>query len=146
MILAVAVAGCTTSTAPSPLYPGYYLTQIDDQYLPVPFAEDGTQLIASGLAFTDGQRPRPDQSGTGLVNYSITVRPPGGSAHTSIVQLEYSIENATLTINLCPPLALCITTDVLTGSLPGSYQELVLTRVLAGTPRSTYRFSPVFSE
>lgn len=126
----------------SQLYPSYFLSRVDDQLLPVEYSGDGTLLLASGLGFAGGQRPRLGGPGAGLVNYTLILQPPDQSAQHSTVQLQYTVANDVLRINLCPPLALCVTSTELVGPILGPYDELELTHYLGGVPGSVYRYFP----
>lgn len=143
MILAVLLTvGCGNAIGPSPLYPSYFLSAVDGKLLPVPFAGDGSVLVASSLGFIDWERPRTTEPVTGLVSYTISVRRPDQSLEHSTIELDYSISDGVLRINLCPPLALCIVSSELVGPILGRTSELVLTNYLAGNPGSVYRYFP----
>ena len=144
---AVALAlGCAAGVGPSPLYHNYFLSAVDGDPLPVPFAEDGSELIASSLGFGPGGRPRVPGPSAGTVNYTVIVRQADGSQQHSTVQLDYAVSDGTLVINLCPPLALCIVQTELVGPILGPTDELVLTHYLAGNPGSVYRFFPTLPD
>jgi len=139
-------AGCDGTVEPSPLFPGYFLTAVDGQALPVPYAQDGTVLLAGFLGFGDGNRPRADGPSTGMVSYSISVRRPDQSIEHSTIDLNYSIDNGVLRINLCPPLAFCIVSTELVGPILGRTSELVLTNYLGGNPGPVYRYFPSLAD
>lgn len=143
IILAVLLTqGCGNPLAPSPLYPGYFLSAVDGQPLPVPFAADGSVLLAGSLGFADLERPRTTGPVSGMVSYAISVRRPDQSLEHSTIKLNYSISDGVLRINLCPPLALCIVSTELVGPILGQTSELVLTNYLGGNPGSVYRYFP----
>jgi len=135
-------AGCDSAAGPSPLYPSYFLSAIDNDPLPVPFAEDGSVLLAGSLGFGDGEPGATTGPVTGLVSYSTVIRRPDQSLAHSTVDLDYTISDGVLRINLCPPLALCILSTELVGPVAGRTSELVLTHYLAGSPTAVYRFFP----
>ena len=134
--------GCGNPIEPSPLYPTYFLSAVDGQSLPVPFGDDGSLLLSGGLGFGDGEPPRATEPVTGLVSYTISVRRPDQALEHSTIELDYSISDGVLRINLCPPLALCIVSTELVGPILGRTSELVLTHHLAGTPGPVYRYFP----
>ena len=143
MIPAVLLAyGCGGMVEPSPLYPSYFLTSVDAQALPVPFGTDGSVLLSGGLGFDGLERPRVDGPTTGTVDYTVLIRRPDQSTQHSTVQLNYSISDGILRINLCPPLALCIISTELVGPIVGRTSALVLTNYLGGNPGPVYRFFP----
>ena len=143
MIVAVLLTpGCSNPVAPSPVHPAYFLSAVDGQLLPVPFAADGSVLLAGSLGFGDWGRPRETGPVTGTVAYGIILRRPDQSLEHSTVQLDYSISDGVLRINLCPPLALCIVSTELVGPILSRTSELVLTHFLSGTPGSVYRYFP----
>jgi len=138
--------GCTDSVGPVAVYPGYSLSQLDGQYLPIPWGGDGSVLLALSLSFVDEVRPRSEGPVAGTVSYTTLIRPPNQTAQRFVIDLDYSVENGILRINLCPPLALCITSTELVGSITAPYDELVLTHYLGGNPGSVYRFFPALAE
>ncbi|HEV8600854.1 MAG TPA: hypothetical protein VGQ69_15945 [Gemmatimonadales bacterium] len=149
LILAVLLSlGCSDALqpSPSPLYPSYFLSSVDGQLLPVPYAADGTLLLAGSLGFGGLDRPRAEGQASGTVSYSLIVRWPDQSVHHSTIELDYTIEAGVLRINLCPPLALCIASTDLVGPILGPYQELVLTYYLSGNPGSVYRYGPALPD
>jgi hypothetical protein len=83
---------------------------------------------------------------SGVVSYRLSVRRPDHSITNSNVQLNYSIENDTLRINLCPSLALCIVSEELVGPLSDSHSELVLTHYVGGNPGMVYRYFPALPD
>ena len=139
-------AGCDSPVNPGPLNPSYYLVNIDDKYLPVPWGGDGSVLIDASLRFDRETRPRAPAPTSGTVHYTLSVRMPDQTIQRSTSDLLYTIENDELRINLCPPLALCITTTELIGPLPDPPLALVLTHYLGGQPGTVYRFSAVLLE
>ncbi len=136
------VLACTTPSDPSPLYPGYFLSRVDDQYLPVPFGSDGSVLLAASLSFSASVRPREGETPFGTVHYTLLIRQPDQTVQHSTVDLAYTIQDAELHINLCPPFALCITTTELIGPVLDRYEELVLTHYVGGTAGTVYRYFP----
>ena len=133
---------CDSAAGPSPLYPSYFLSAVDNAPLPVPFAEDGSVLLAGSLSFADWEPGAATGPVTGLVSYSTVVRRPDLSLAHATVELDYTISDGVLRINLCPPLALCIVSTELIGPITGRTSELVLTNYLAGSPAAVYRFFP----
>jgi hypothetical protein len=99
---------------------------------------DGWLLVSGSLAFGDQDRPRLGTTAEDLVAYSRTVRRPDNVEETSTIDLRYTISGGTITIDLCPPLALCVARTELIG--PFDPDELVLTHFLANTARSVHRF------
>jgi len=146
LLTAVLVLGCDSTTQPSSLYRSYFLSAVDDQPLPVPYGQDGTVLLASGLSFAGADRPHEQGPSQGMVSYTLLVRRPDHSEEHSTIDLNYSIQDGTLTIDLCPPLALCITSTLLAGPLTGAHAELVLTQYLAGHATSVYRYFPALPD
>jgi hypothetical protein len=142
LLAASCVLGCQSSVEPSPLYTSYFLTAVNDKPLPVPFAEDGSVLLAGSLGFDTLDRPRAGESTQGTVNYTILVRRADQTQEHSTIALDYAIQDGELRINLCPPLALCIASTELVGPVPEAYHELVLTHHLAGNAVATYRYFP----
>jgi len=138
----LSLAACDYGTAASGLYPSYFLTSVDGETLPVPSGTDGSELVAGGLSFGGPTRVRESKPVNGLVSYRLSLRLSDHSITTSNVDLNYSIENDTLRINLCPSLALCIVSEELIGPITDSHSELVLTHYLAGSPGAIYRFFP----
>jgi hypothetical protein len=143
-LAALGLAACGAATGPSPLYPSYFLARVDGQFLPVPYGDDGTMLRAGQLAFPAGGRPRGegDQPIQGLVRYTLITQRPGEPEQHSSIDLEYAVQQGILTINLCPPLALCIVSTELVGPLGAPTDDLVLTHYLAGNPGTVYRYAP----
>ena len=142
----ILILACTSPVDPSPLYPGYSLMRVDDQFLPVPWGEDGSVLISASLLFGGEMRPREPAPPNGTVQYTLWIRMPDYTVQRSTVDLDYTIENAELRINLCPPLALCITTTELVGPVSDPSLELVLTHYVGGTPGTVYRYSAALPE
>ena len=141
LALAVAVhLGCGSSTAPSPLYAHYTLMSLDGKPLPVAFGQDGSMLVSGFLDFGTLARPRGPEPVSGTVTYALDFQRPDQSIDHSKSQLNYSIREGMLRIDLCPPGALCITTTELVGPFADHQAELVLTHYVAGTPMSVYRF------
>jgi hypothetical protein len=146
LLTGLLVLGCDGSTQPSSLYRSYFLTAVDEHALPVPYGGDGTLLLASGLSFGGADRPHEQGPSQGMVSYTLLVRRPDHTEEHSTIELNYTIQDGTLSINLCPPLALCITSTVLAGPLSDSHSELVLTHYLAGHPTSVYRYFPALPD
>jgi hypothetical protein len=71
---------------------------------------------------------------------------PDQTIQRSTSDLLYTIENDELRINLCPPLALCITTTELVGPVPEGALELVLTHYIGGQAGPVSHFSVVLLE
>jgi len=138
----IAGAGCAESTEPTPLYSSYFLSTVDGKPLPVPLGADGVSLVANVLAFGDQGRPRPGTSADGTVRYILEVRRPDQSLEHSEIDLNYQIRGDELRIDLCPPLALCITTTELVGTIGERTDDLVLTNYVGGMPGSVYGFVP----
>ena len=133
----VLLAACNTTLGPGgDLDLHYVLTSVDGAELPAPSSEapDGWTVEYGALTFPRG-RPRDASS---YVGYALLLRAPDGTGNISRVDLEYTVEGNTLTINLCPPLALCIAPSFLIGEIRDT--ELRLTHYLADRTRSVYRF------
>jgi hypothetical protein len=113
---------------------------LDGKPLPVTYAEDGSTLVSSILDFGTLGRPRETTLAQGLVRYIVDVRRPDRFIDHSEVDLNYSIEEGTLRINLCPSLALCIMSMELVGPIDTDGGELLLTHYLGGKAGSVYRF------
>jgi hypothetical protein len=133
-------------TAASGVYPNYFLSSVDGKALPVPSGSDGSELLAGSLDFGGLTRARGSGPVGGVVSYRLSVRHPDHSITSSNVQLNYSIGNDTLRINLCPSLAQCIVSEELVGPLTDSHSELVLTHYLAGNPGTVYRYFPALPD
>jgi hypothetical protein len=146
ILASLVILGCDNPVEPSPLYPSYFLSAVDDDPLPAPYAADGSVLLAGTLGFADLERPRTTATITGLVSYTISVRRPDQSLEQSTIELYYSITDGVLRINLCPPLALCIASTELVGPILGRNNELVLTYYLGGNPGSVYRYFPTLPD
>ena len=146
VLMATVQLGCGSSTAPSQLSSSYFLSTLDGEPLPVPYGADGTILVASILDFGALGRPREITPAQGLVRYVVDVRRPDRFIDHSEVDLNYSIEEGTLRINLCPSLALCLIATELVGPIDTDGAELVLTHYLSGKAGSVYRFVPVLGE
>lgn len=142
LLAALLVLGCQNSVQPSPLYTSYFLTAVDDKPLPVPFAEDGSVLLAGSLGFGTLDRPRAGETTQGTVSYTILVRRADQSQEHSTIALYYTIQDGELRINLCPPFAFCIASTELVGPIPEAFHELVLTHYLGGNAVATYRYFP----
>jgi len=142
----LASAGCADSVEPSPLYASYFLSAVDGKPLPVPITGDGVMLVANTLVFDDHDRPRAGTTVDGLVRYVLDVRRPDQSLEHSEIDLDYSVTGAELRINLCPPLALCITTTELVGTIGEPTDDLVLTNYTGGVKGSVYRFVPALPD
>ena len=141
VVLAAAVQlGCGTSTAPSQLSSSYFLSTLDGKPLPVPYGADGSMLIASMLDFGTLGRPRETTPPQGTVRYVVDAQRPEQFIDHSEVDLNYAIEDSTLRIDLCPPLALCLIASELVGPIKDDRAELVLTHYLGGKAGSVYRF------
>lgn len=138
--------GCDSPVNPGPLNPNYYLVNVDDKILPIPWGDDGSVLLDASLRFDRVTRPRAPAPTEGTVHYTLTVRMPDQSLQRSSTDLFYSIQKDELRINLCPRGALCITTTELVGPLADSYQDLVLTHYVGGQAAAVYRFSVVLLE
>jgi hypothetical protein len=141
----VTLSGCAESTGPSTLYSSYELVSVDGQPLPVSWLDDGTTLTGIVLEFTN-ERTRPAPAPDGIVQYRLTVRLPDNSFEHSEIGLNYQIRGNELRIDLCPPLALCITTTELVGTIGEPMYELVLTNYTGGVAGSVYRFVRVLPE
>lgn len=146
LLAVLLVAACASPVAPSPVYPGYFLSAVDGDPLPVPFAGDGSVLLAGSLSFGDLPPGATSGTATGLVSYSTVVRRPDQSVHHFTEELNYTINEGVLRINLCPSLALCIISTELVGPILGRTSELVLTHYLGGNPGSVYRFFPTLPD
>jgi len=142
----LAILSCGSPVGPGPLYPGYFLSKVDDQYLPVPYGEDGSLLLAASLSFSPDPRPREPEAPGGTVHLSLFIRRPDQTTQQSLQDLVYTIQNGEVHINLCPPLALCITTTELIGPVLDRYEELVLTHYLAGQPGTVYHYFPALPD
>jgi hypothetical protein len=136
------LAACSYGTAPSGVYPSYFLSSVDGKPLPVTFEGDGSVLLAGSLDFGNITRARAEGQVTGLVGYRQTVRHPDNSITASHLELNYQIQDGMLHIDLCPPLAQCIVSEELVGPISDSHSELVLTLYLGGTPGTVYRYFP----
>lgn len=141
LLLALALAaGCDGDPiGPSALYPGYFLASIDGDLLPAPADDlpEGGVVLAAGLAFPRGMRAR-GADGSPFVTYSRLLQLPGQDPERILVQLNYTLADGQLTVNLCPPYALCLIRTELVG--PATRDSLVLTHYLGNQPRSVYRF------
>ena len=146
LLIAVLALGCDSMTQPASLYRSYFLSAVDGQPLPVPYGQDGTVLLASGLSFAGADRPHEQGPSQGMVSYTLLVRRPDHTEQLSTIDLNYSIQDGTLYIDLCPPLALCITSTQLVGPITDSHAELVLTHWLAGHPMEVYRYFPALPD
>ena len=144
--LSLIALACDSPVHSSPVHPSYYLTNVDDKFLPIPWGGDGSVLIDASLRFEQETRPRAPAPTNGIVHYTLSVRMPDQTIQRSTADLFYTIENDELRINLCPPLALCITTTELVGPVPDPPLSLVLTHYLGGQPGAVYRFSAVLLE
>lgn len=142
-----AQAGCAESTEPTAsLYSSYSLMSVDGKLLPVPWLEDGSTLVGTVLAFGTGNRPRAGADVDGLVRYITMIRRPDQSVEHSEMELNYSLREDELRINLCPSLALCIVSTELVGTVGEPTDPLVLTHYLAGAAGSVYRFVPTLPD
>lgn len=141
-LLLLTLAGCSSSTGPSPLYPSYFLSSVDGKPLPAPSNPDGTAITYGGLSF-DGE-PRPHETGpsTGTVTYTIIYQRPDHSFERVENSLGYTVADGVLRINLCPSLALCLIPTELVGPFSHPNGPLVLTHYLGGAAQSVYRFFP----
>lgn len=139
LLALICLLGCGTSTGPSPLYSSYFLATLDGKPLPVALGTDGSRLEALTLGFGTGIRPRGSQPVTRTVWYVQLIRRPDQTIEHSSVQLNYTLDDAVLRIDLCPPLADCLVSSELVGPVEDRY-EMVLTHYLAGQARSVYRF------
>jgi hypothetical protein len=133
--------GCESTVGPNPIYPSYYLINIDDKFLPVPWGGDGSVLIDATLLFDRETRPRAPRPTHGTVRYTLTLRSPDQTLQRSTVDLDYAIQNGELHINLCPPPALCFALAELVGTVSDPALELVLTHYVGGLPVAVYRYS-----
>lgn len=140
------MAACGGTFEPSGLYPSYFLSQLDGEFLPAPYGADGSLLVAGSLGFGRDGRPRSEGPRSGMVKYSQTIRLPDQSEQRSSIDLEYTIADGVFRINLCPPLALCITTTELIGPILWPTEELVLTHYVGGMPGSVFRYFPTLPE
>jgi hypothetical protein len=142
VLLGVALCACSSPSEPSGIYSTYFLSAIDGQVLPAPAMDlpEGLVVESGWLFFGQLGRPRAGRGGvlTDTVTYSRTVRGPNGQVDSATIDLVYSITRDTVRIDLCPPGALCLVPTELVG--PVDRTTLVLTHMLAGTARSTYRF------
>jgi len=138
--MAAVQLGCSTSTAPSQLSSSYFLSSLDGKPLPITYAETGSMLVSSILDFGTLGRPRETTPVQGLVRYVVDIRRPDQFIDHSEVDLNYSIEEGTLRINLCPSLALCIVATELVDPIDPDGGELVLTHYFSGKAGSVYRF------
>ncbi len=136
------IVHCTSPSDPSPLYPGYFLSRVGDQFLPIPYGNDGSVLLAASLSFSPSMRPGESAGSSGIAHYTLLIQSGDQTVQHDTVDLDYTIQNAELHINLCPPLALCIATTELIGPVLDRTEELVLTHYVAGTPGDVYRFFP----
>lgn len=147
MLTLMLFLGCGSPIDPNALYPGYSLSMVDGQLLPVPFGGEGTLLLAGGLAFRGENRPRIVEGGSeGTVSYTTLVRRPDQTTQHSIVELDYVVSDGVLHIDLCPPQAQCLVSTELVGPVVSRLSELVLTHYLAGNPGTVYRYSPALPE
>lgn len=147
VLLAFLLTGCTANpveTGLEELYSGYFLSRVDDQFLPVQTGEQPEGMILTGgfIGFLNGT-VRYDSHGerivSGLVRRSSVVRPAGGGAETlQQIELEYRFSQGILRIDLCPSEANCLVQAELVG--PADTDQLELTLMLNGTARSSYRY------
>jgi len=145
LLLLCGVMACTDgATGPSPLFPSYYLTEIDGQRLPAAGSDlpDGAVVLSAHFQFLRLGRSR--GSDPSLVTYYRWIRFADHTEDTSTVELLYTLADGELRIDLCPPTADCLVPSELIG--PADRDELVLTHYLANAPRSVYRFFPVLPD
>lgn len=143
-LLALATLACADNpAAPSGLYPGYSLVTINGKFLPT--RDDDTppdaEIISGSLSF---DRARPRAGTPGVVTYSRWLRRPNQPLERVTLELDYTVADGILRINLCPPLALCIITTELVG--PAQVDRLVLTHFLGGVAGTVYQFHPALPE
>ncbi|MEZ4455358.1 MAG: hypothetical protein R2882_02225 [Gemmatimonadales bacterium] len=136
----VAIAGCGGPTSPIdqlPIYPGWFLSTVDDDYPPIPDWKGGS-LLAAGLYFLEFT---PDGTGgTGVVTFTTNVL-RGAVAEPTHVDLGFTISGGQLRINLCPSGGACFAvTDELVGPISGRTEPLVLTRYTGGQAGAVFRF------
>ena len=129
LIGAAGIAACTTGPAVDVDH--YTLVAVDDHPLPAASKDlpEGYLIVAASLDFDPV---------TSLVRHSETIRQPDQGVESSSIDLNYIRDGTSVTINLCPPLALCFAQTELIGTVDGA--ELRLTHHLAGTTRSSYLF------
>jgi len=131
------LAACSDPVGPGDgLYPHYTLAAVDGVALPAPTSDlpEGWVVELAQLAFP---HDRPRGAGS-FVWYVQLIRGPDNSTNLSRTHLEYGVDGNQVSINLCPPLALCIAPTELRGEISGN--ELLLTHYLANQARSNYRF------
>lgn len=131
---------CGETTAPSQLNSSYFLSSVDGHPLPVSHGSDGSMLIGSLLDFGPATRSRDETEARGTVRYLLDIQHPDQSVSQSEVKLDYVVRDGILRINLCPPLALCLTSMELAGPTDDGSGELLLTYYLAGNPGSVFRY------
>ncbi|MGE0553852.1 MAG: hypothetical protein AB7R55_10530 [Gemmatimonadales bacterium] len=145
LLLSLLLASCTSDPiGPDGLYPGYSLLTINGQVIPAPDNDipDGAEIISASLAFPRPDRSRGEQSQ--LVSYTRWIRMADQTVERLTLQLDYTVEDGELRINLCPPLALCILTTELIGQVDA--RELLLTHFLAGQAQAVYRYEAALPE
>ena len=132
------LATCSDPVGPGDgLYPHYALVSVDGAALPAPTSDlpEGWVVEHAQLAFP---HDRPRGAGS-FVWYVQLIRGPDNTTNLSRTHLEYSVEGNQVSINLCPPLALCIVPTELLGEVVGD--QLLLTHYLANQAHSVYRFT-----
>jgi hypothetical protein len=131
------LAACDHTTAPSAALGTCFLSSIDGKPLPAAPQEfpAGSVVQSGSLAFDAGQRPHENP---GTVDYTLVVQQNGSAPEIRRVTLWYTMTGNVVSINTCPPGALCLVAEELTGPLVGN--TLTLTHYFAGAPRSVYRF------
>jgi len=139
LLVPLAILGCDEGLGPgSSLYSSYFLSTIDGQLLPAPDSEvpEGAVVVAATLSFPRAGRAREGEAA--LVRYIRRIRLADQTEQEVRIDLNYQVTDGELTIDLCPPLALCLVPTVLVG--PADRDELLLTHYLANRPRSVYRY------
>jgi hypothetical protein len=132
------LAACSNTVGPGVgLLTHYTLTSVDGVALPAPTSDLPEGWVVE-LAQLEFPRDRPRGAGS-FVWYIQLIRGPDNTTNLSRTQLEFTVDGSHVSINLCPPLALCIVQTELIGEHLGD--QLVLTHYLANQARSLYRFT-----
>ncbi len=151
LALAGAVAACGGPTGPGSgtLAPSYFLSSVDGKPLPTTTNNlpPGWTLTGAALGFPatvfEG-RPRGTTPVQDLVTYTEFVTDDQQMPQTWTSQLAFTLTGDQLTINLCPPLALCIARTELVGTVQGG--ALLLTHYLGDQPQNVYQYFPALQD
>lgn len=137
--------GCEDTTAPSALHPSYFLFLVDGELLPATLP-DGRAILSGHLIFGQGSRPRGTGPETGTVEYVLEVRGPDQVVDRTSLDLDYSVDDGILRIDLCPRGSACLIATELVGPITGRTDPLILTHHLGGVAGSVYSYHPVLTD